>query len=214
MAGTDVKICDECGASVYPEHIGAQKAGYRAGKLFCVHCFAEHRESQIVIGVDEVASPTTAAAASPSVPTTKAVTASTDDDELLSLDLGPEPAPSDSAVAGNEKDLPVSAAGDENTGAAKSASAMIKPLSTGRFGATALTTAHKFKRHPHHDELGAIRCRIFHAKLNEGALKFMQDQINEWIDDNADITVKHVGTNVGIVEGKSPEPHLVVTVFY
>lgn len=212
MAGTDVKICDECGASVYPEHIGAQKAGYRAGKLFCVHCFAEHKESQIVIGAEEVAGPT--AAASPSAPTVEAVASGAAEEESLSVNLGPEPAVSDAAAAGIENDLPVSAAEEENIGAAKSATAIIKPLSTGSFGATTSATTHKFKRHLHQNERGAIRCRIFHAKLNEGALKFMQDQINDWIDDNPDVDIKHMGTNVGVVEGKSTEPHLVVTVFY
>ncbi len=212
MAGTDVKICDECGASVYPEHIGAQKAGYRAGKLFCVHCFAEHLESQIVIGVEEVSGPT--AVPSPAAPTVEAVAANATDEESLSLDLGPETVLSDDATAGNENDLPASAAEEQNVGSAKSASAIITPLSTGSFGATASATTHKFKRHLHHNERGAIRCRIFHAKLNEGALKFMQDQINDWIDDNPDVDIKHMGTNVGVVEGKSAEPHLVVTVFY
>ena len=55
MADTEVKPCDGCGASVYPEHIGAQKAGYWRGQLFCVHCFAEHRQAQITIGPDDFA---------------------------------------------------------------------------------------------------------------------------------------------------------------
>ena len=60
----------------------------------------------------------------------------------------------------------------------------------------------------------ATRCRIFHAKLNDGALQFMEDQINEWADGNPDITIKQSSSQVGVVEGKHPEPHLVITIFY
>ena len=57
MADTQVKSCEECGASVYPEHINAGKAGLWGGKLCCVHCLAEHRSSQVTIGPEQVAAP-------------------------------------------------------------------------------------------------------------------------------------------------------------
>ena len=42
----------------------------------------------------------------------------------------------------------------------------------------------------------------------------MQDQTHDWIDENPEVDIKHVSTNVGVVEGKSSEPHLVITLFY
>lgn len=61
----------------------------------------------------------------------------------------------------------------------------------------------------------ATRCRTFHAKLNEGALSYMDEQFNEWCDKNPDIEVKFATQTVGIFEGKhSAEQHLILTVFY
>jgi hypothetical protein len=60
----------------------------------------------------------------------------------------------------------------------------------------------------------ATRCRTFHSKLNDASMAHMNDLINEWVDSNEDITIKFVSTNVGIVEGKHSDPHLIVTVFY
>ena len=74
-----------------------------------------------------------------------------------------------------------------------------------------------------HDELlkrdlnvtgqGATRTRIFHSKLNDAAFALMDQGINEWID-SAGIEIKHVSSCIGIFEGKKPEPHLILTVWY
>ena len=60
---------------------------------------------------------------------------------------------------------------------------------------------------------GATRTRTFHSKLNDAALALMDQSINKWID-SAEIEIKSVSTCIGIFEGKKPEPHLLVTVFY
>ncbi len=52
------------------------------------------------------------------------------------------------------------------------------------------------------------------VRSRAGALGFMQDQINEWIDQSPEIDVKHISTQVGMFEGKHTEPHLIVTIFY
>ena len=74
-----------------------------------------------------------------------------------------------------------------------------------------------------HDELlkrdlnvtgqGATRTRTFHSKLNDAALALMDQGINEWID-SAGVEVKCVSSCIGIFEGKKPEPHLILTVWY
>ncbi len=64
------------------------------------------------------------------------------------------------------------------------------------------------------DGKGATRCRVFHAKLNDASMAYMTDQINAWVDAHENIVIKFVSTNIGVVEGKHADPHLIVTVFY
>ncbi len=61
---------------------------------------------------------------------------------------------------------------------------------------------------------GATRCRTFHAKLNDGAVAFMNKQINEWADEHPKITIKAASSTIGVWEGKKSDPHLILTVFY
>ena len=72
----------------------------------------------------------------------------------------------------------------------------------------------KFKRKADPDAKGACRMRIFHAKLSEGALEYMNNQINEWLDDNDDIYIKYATTTIGLFEGKHSEPNIFMSVFY
>ncbi len=61
---------------------------------------------------------------------------------------------------------------------------------------------------------GATRCRTFHAKLNDGAVGFMNKQINEWADKHPDVFIKYATSAIGVWEGKKADSHLIVTVFY
>lgn len=70
-----------------------------------------------------------------------------------------------------------------------------------------------YDRTPNVTGEGAVRCRLFHSKLHAGSLEHMEEQINDWIDDEA-IEVKHVGHVVGTMEGKRAEPNLIVMVWY
>ncbi len=215
MADTEVKSCGECGASVYPEHISDQKAGFWGGKLLCVHCFAEHRSAQVTIEADDFASPGVVTEPAPGQP----AAAPTDDapvaDEPLDDVLDPD---FESDDAGLAEELPESEADANIEGQeislASIAPTMIKPMSSTGITGGVTPVQHKFKRHLQHQDKSAIRCRIFHAKLNEGALQFMQDQINEWIDQSPEVDVKNVSTNVGVMEGKTTQPHLIITIFY
>jgi len=62
--------------------------------------------------------------------------------------------------------------------------------------------------------LGATRCRTFHCRISEGAVDFMNEQINEWIDGQSEVTIKFATSVIGMFEGKHTEPNLIVTVFY
>jgi hypothetical protein len=71
-----------------------------------------------------------------------------------------------------------------------------------------------FRRGLLKDGAGATRCRTFHAKLNDGAVAFMNRQINEWCDSKDDIVIKFATSTIGTWEGKKADPTLIVTVFY
>ncbi len=60
---------------------------------------------------------------------------------------------------------------------------------------------------------GATRCRIFHARIALDPLEHMQQTINEWVDVE-DLEIKHVGHVIGVMEGKHPEPNLIMIVWY
>ncbi len=207
MADTQVKSCEECGASVYPEHISAGKAGLWGGKLCCVHCLAEHRSSQVTIGPDQVAAPVA------TQPTPPAAESDISDENYFDA-LTEDDAPQAPMLVDDSAEDSGDSAESEDIMISDIASSAIKPFASSDLAAPPSATQHQFKRHLQHNECGAIRCRIFHAKLNDGALQFVQDQINDWIDQNPEVDIKHLNTNVGVVEGKSSEPHLIITLFY
>lgn len=70
-----------------------------------------------------------------------------------------------------------------------------------------------FKRPLNVTGQGATRCRIFRTRIAAAALEFMETQINQWLD-SENIEVKEVGHLVGTMEGKTPEPNIVVMVWY
>jgi hypothetical protein len=80
-------------------------------------------------------------------------------------------------------------------------------------GAAANVTETKFTRPLNADGSGATRFRIFHSKISLAPLENLEHSINEWIDGDK-IEVKHVGQLIGTMEGKRPEPNLLVLVWY
>jgi len=71
----------------------------------------------------------------------------------------------------------------------------------------------KFTRPVNADGTGATRFRIFHSKISLAPLENLEHSINEWIDGDK-IEVKQVGHLIGTMEGKRPEPNLLVMVWY
>ncbi len=63
------------------------------------------------------------------------------------------------------------------------------------------------------DGSGATRCKVYHSKIAEGPLAYMEKQINEWLDAN-EVEVKFVTQVVGVLEGKRAEANLIVTLWY
>jgi hypothetical protein len=71
----------------------------------------------------------------------------------------------------------------------------------------------QFKRPLNLSGFGATRCRVFNSKVTVASLDHMVNTINEWLDTNQ-IEIKYVNQVIGIVEGKVPEPNMIVTVWY
>ncbi|MCH7592214.1 MAG: hypothetical protein IH989_05500 [Planctomycetes bacterium] len=74
--------------------------------------------------------------------------------------------------------------------------------------------AGRFKRPLDPKSPFATRCRTFHCKLSEGAIEFLNMQINEWLDNQTDIVVKFARSDIGMFEGKHKEPNLILTLFF
>jgi len=92
----------------------------------------------------------------------------------------------------------------------------VKPMSSDTLAgaAAALVDDSHYRRPLNPEAFGATRCRTFHAKLNDGAVAYMNNQVNEWADANPDVTIKYAASTIGIWEAKKADPHLIVTVFY
>jgi hypothetical protein len=82
------------------------------------------------------------------------------------------------------------------------------------FGPAGGVVAHAFKRQPFMTGHGAIRVRTFHGRLSEEGMGFLDEKVNEWVDQHPEIDIKLVTTTIGTFEGKIREPALVVNVWY
>jgi hypothetical protein len=71
-----------------------------------------------------------------------------------------------------------------------------------------------WNRTPNVTGKGAIHVKTFHCKLNDDAIGFLDQQVNEWLDAHPQYEVKLVASNVGDFTGKlGKEAHLIVTVW-
>ena len=109
---------------------------------------------------------------------------------------------------------PIQIEGDDEplslTGGGEAAS---EGMSLKTIGAVESVAATHFNRPLNANGTGATRFRIFHSKISIAPLENLEHTINEWID-GGKIEVKHVGHLIGTMEGKRPEPNLLVMVWY
>jgi hypothetical protein len=96
---------------------------------------------------------------------------------------------------------------------------VARPLGA-QLGGSKITTFGKETRHeeswsrtPNTTGAGAIHVKTFHSKLTDDALVYMDQAINEWLDAHPQYEVKFVTSTVGILTGKSQEPHLICQVW-
>ncbi|MFW6132367.1 MAG: hypothetical protein ACOC8F_00615 [Planctomycetota bacterium] len=135
-----------------------------------------------------------------------------DEDEAIELDAGHESQqaqPPEAPVETDEDDEPISLVEE---GESEASSGGVRA-----FGAAAAVTKtqkkKQFQRPLNVTGRGATRCRLFHSKIAQAPLEHLEESINEWLDSD-EIEVKHVGHVIGTMEGKRPEPNLVVMVWY
>lgn len=162
--------CHACGASIYKEHLDKKMAGFRSGKLLCVHCMREQNS----------VSPAASAPAGEAAPVA-------DDLAPISLADALEPSePPAQRTSHGTMSLPAAAPPEE--------ARLTRPVNKTGTGAT--------------------RCRTFHSKLSDEAMRHMDQQINDWCDRHPDVEIKFCSSTVGTWTGKHAEPNLIVTVFY
>ncbi len=115
--------------------------------------------------------------------------------------------------ADDDELAPIEFDNDEGHATAEMTSTRIHKTAESALGAKAWDDS-KYKRPLDPRGVGASRCRTFHCRISQGAVDFLNAQINEWLDENKDITIKSSNTVIGMFEGKHTEPNLIVTVFY
>jgi len=164
MPRETTSVCQECGASIYKEHLDSGIARYEDGKLLCAHCVAEFEQAHDGAAADDQIEP---------------ISFEDDDDEV---DM-------------SQSRIQVMSAGS-----------ML--ASAGKWDES------RYQRALDPQHAGATRCRTFHSKLNEGAIEFMNNAVNEWLESDKNIVMKFATSTIGIFEGKHPEPNLILTVFY
>jgi hypothetical protein len=109
-------------------------------------------------------------------------------------------------------EVPIALVDDDKPRVVAGPSAQIHGFSGGEM--LAHSAEHAFKRPLLHGTRVATRCRTFHCKLTDASFANLNEQINEWVDEHEDIEIKFALSNIGVVEGKHADPHLIVTVFY
>ena len=112
-------------------------------------------------------------------------------------------------LASRPEDEPLSLVDDDQQAEVGS---KIHAFGSGTRGATGHRAS--FKRTPNKDGKGAVRCRVFHSKIAENSLERLEEMVNEWLDANPHVEVKHVGHLVGDMVGKKTEPNVIVIVWY
>ena len=72
----------------------------------------------------------------------------------------------------------------------------------------------EWTRTPNTTGRGAIHCRSFFTKLTEDAVAYMDQSINEWLDQHPQYEVKFVSSTIGTMQGKvGPQSVLICQVW-
>lgn len=56
--------------------------------------------------------------------------------------------------------------------------------------------------------------KTFFTKLHPGAIVFLDEQVQNWLDEHPEVSIKRTNITVGEVQSKKTEPNLIVMVWY
>lgn len=82
------------------------------------------------------------------------------------------------------------------------------------FGEESHHKKHDWKRKTTCSGTGACRVKTFHGKYSDQGMNYLDDAINEWLDNHPDVEIKFVTSTVATFEGKIREPALVLNLWY
>jgi len=80
--------------------------------------------------------------------------------------------------------------------------APVAPSKITTFGSRQRHEDH-WDRTPNTTGQGAIHCKVFHCKLREDALEYLEKQVNEWLDQHPQYEVKQVTACIGEMKTKT-----------
>ncbi|MCB9852623.1 MAG: hypothetical protein H6819_05970 [Phycisphaerales bacterium] len=201
MPANQPRHCQVCNSGISNEDIVERRAGLVAGVLLCHTCVDKKRQ-------ELQAQAHAASHAMAASPTAAGHTAEHVD---LGTTQGGVYIP---PVHDGERDIadePVALIDDD--GQRVAGSTLIRSFATGSTLAGSHDDA-RYKRPLAAPTLPAVRVRTFHGKLTEAGVAHMDEQINDWLESNPEIYIKSSTSSIGMFEGKSKEPHVVLTLFY
>ena len=56
--------------------------------------------------------------------------------------------------------------------------------------------------------------KTFFTKLHPGAMDFLDGQINDWLKENPEVTIKKTNVTVGEIQSKKTEPNIIILIWY
>ena len=205
MSANQQRQCQVCQSEISNEDILSRRAGLVAGVLMCAECVEKKRQE-----LQAEAAAQQSAQAAPMAQAAPAAQAVHHDSGVGSTQGGVYIP----AFHEGEKDIadePVALIGGDGDRVA--GSSLIRSFSTG----STLAGSHddtRYKRPLAEPNLPATRVRTFHGKLTEAGVAHMDEQINDWLEAHPDIYIKNTTSSIGMFEGKTKEPHVVLTLFY
>lgn len=200
MSTSQARHCQVCQSAISNEDIVERRAGLVAGVLLCHGCVEKKR----------VEFQAQAQAAQAAAPVAHAAPAAHRESEVGSTQGGVYIP----AFHEGERDIadePVALIDESSDRVA--GTSLIRSFSTG----STLAGAHdesKYKRPLAGPNQPAVRVRTFHGKLTEAGMAHMDEQINDWLESHPEVFIKNSTSSIGMFEGKTKEPHLVLTLFY
>jgi hypothetical protein len=208
MPATQNRSCEKCGGEISADQIIQKQAGLVQGKLLCVACVDVLRKEHAMSRSGLLRTPTASAANNADVH----AAAQTGSGTASAV----EEAEAAAGSSAPQQDQPIALISDDEATISTKQPDRSRAIhsSSGTLG-VAHRAEDKYQRALTTADQGASRCRIFHARLSDGAISYLESQVNDWLDANPNVYIKFSTTTVGSFEAKQhTEQHLIVALFY